>query len=161
MASLAYRQGSWRAGRMSASAATQAEFPPEAPSIDSGQDLVPEWAPKTGAALRELLRLPPGWNHRNARPVAVKALRGVIAALNSSMRHDSPAPDVIPLATGGLQLEWHLHQMDIELSVGHGGERSVYVRDRQTGEEWEGDIGVDLRLADAIDCLTQRRRQHP
>jgi hypothetical protein len=146
---------------MNASAATEAEFPPEASSIDSGHNFVPEWAPRTTTALRELLRLPPGWNHHNARPVALNALRAVIAALTSTMRHDSPAPDVIPLATGGLQLEWHSHQMDIEFAAGHHGELSVYVRDRQTGREWEGDTGVELRLADAIDCLTQRRRQHP
>ena len=120
---------------------------------------MPKWAPATAAALREVLRLPHGWNHGNAKPVTVDALRGAIDALGSSMRHDSPAPDVIPLATGGLQLEWHLRQIDIELYVDPRGDLSVYVRDRQAGTEWEGDTGVYLRLADAIDCLTQRQRQ--
>ena len=155
MASLTYR--SWRTG--SNASALIADYPPEPPSIGSDENSVPEWAPRTKSALRDALRLPPGWNNRGAKPVTVDALRSVIGALNATMSHDSPAPDVVPLATGGLQLEWHLHQIDIELTASRRGELSVYVRDRQTGREAEGDTRVDLRLADAIDCLTRRQRQ--
>jgi hypothetical protein len=37
--------------------------------------------------------------------------------LESTMRDDTPAPWVVPLSDGGVQMEWHERGLDIEIGV--------------------------------------------
>jgi hypothetical protein len=75
------------------------------------------WAVAVASKLAEVRALPTGWDGyrgiatRNDVAIFVLRLLGAIA------RPDTPAPSLVPLPSGGLQLEWHTDTADIELKV--------------------------------------------
>jgi hypothetical protein len=65
----------------------------------------------------ELLELPPGWNSYNARPISKQNVNFALSLLGRIMLPNTPSPDVVPTVRGGVQLEWHIHGIDMEISV--------------------------------------------
>jgi hypothetical protein len=62
----------------------------------------------------------------------------VRSVLESTMSSEAPAPSVVPMSGGGIQLEWHTGGFDIELTVyaPFQAELSVeYPDDREPVEE--------------------------
>lgn len=76
-----------------------------------------DWRPVIAAKLEELAALPTGWDRYNAVPIYPGAIARALALLDAVMGEGTPAPSVVPLCTGGVQLEWHCRSMDIEVSV--------------------------------------------
>lgn len=98
------------------------------------------WAPLAAARLRHLLDLPSGWNGRAAPRVSAQAARSAGLILSSLMQASTVSPDIVPKNDGGLQIEWHDRQVDIEIDVPVDGVPSVLVEDLATGEEIEGSL---------------------
>lgn len=59
---------------------------------------------------------------------------GALNALAEVMWRDTPAPSVIPMYDGGLQVEWHAPGVDIELTVTADGERRVWIAEAPSRE---------------------------
>jgi len=78
--------------------------------------------------------------------VSLKAAEASLDVLVMVVSHGSPAPSVVPLSTGGLQLEWHTQGVDLEVAVEHDGTLEVLYEDSQTGEEWEREFDRNLDL---------------
>jgi len=57
------------------------------------------------------------------------------------VRPGTPAPFVAPLASGGLQLEWHRNGWDLEIEIEGPGQLYAYARELATDQEWEADLG--------------------
>lgn len=62
-----------------------------------------------GERLKELLRLPDGWDGYGAPPI-----RPEIAALATVLL---TPPSIVPMSDGGIQLEWHIYSIDFEMSI--------------------------------------------
>jgi hypothetical protein len=105
--------------------------------------------------------LPPNWNHLGARPVDLEALRAALTLLREAAEPGTPAPDLIPTVSGGVQLEWHRDAMDIEVEVVSRGHVEVYWLDRTTGQELEESLWPFSRyeLKKALGLLTERHTQ--
>ncbi len=69
---------------------------------------LPAWQSGVVARLAELERLPPNWDGEGALPVSRRHANRANAFLSRIMDPMSPAPEVAPLADGGVQLEWRL-----------------------------------------------------
>lgn len=69
-----------------------------------------EWRDHVTARLAELERLAPNWDGDGGLPVsrqhANRAINFLVRLIGSSLA-PVPVPDVVPLADGGVQLEWH------------------------------------------------------
>ena len=85
----------------------------------------------------ELAGLPMGWNSHGAAPVSDAALEQTVRFLTAYLVAGVAGPVLVPTVRGGLQLEWHRREVDIEVEVSPGGSVSWCAEDRQTGEEFE------------------------
>ena len=65
----------------------------------------------------ELLELPPGWNSYNAKPIRKENVAFATTLLAGLMREDTPVPNIVPTAGGGVQFEWHVNGIDLEISI--------------------------------------------
>jgi hypothetical protein len=100
----------------------------------------PPWLRSTLEAAVELSGLPENWDSYGARRVAVGAVVAAIDLLLRVMPYAAPPPQVVPMSTGGIQLEWHTGGIDVEVAVRPSGEASALFEDLRTGEEWEGSV---------------------
>ena len=86
------------------------------------------------------VRLPRGWDTYDGAPVSTSVASGTFSFLSRILEPSSAAPAVVPLADGGVQLEWHRGGLDVEVSFSPGDARpEIYVNDLEAGIEWEGD----------------------
>jgi hypothetical protein len=102
------------------------------------------WRPEVEVKLAELLALPAGWNSYAAAPIAPEATQRALALLDAAMPFNGQLPSLVPLSSGGVQIEWHVNGLDIEIEVPAPGERvSVYSEDSRG--RWDRDflLGLD------------------
>lgn len=63
---------------------------------------------------------------------------------SKGMSFGLPAPDPVPTAKGGIQVEWHASPISLEIEVLRDGLFDCYGVDRSTGEEFELNGTVNL-----------------
>ena len=69
------------------------------------------------AGIAQLLELKPGWDSYSARPLSRVNARRAVRLLNEVMRPDIPLPAIVPTVHGGIQLEWHIRGVDLEICI--------------------------------------------
>jgi hypothetical protein len=112
------------------------------------------WVDAAGDRLAELLRLPPGWDGHNARPVSRAIVDFTTYLLPRLIRPSAPPPFIAPLPFGGLQLEWHRNGWDLEIEISAPGELYAFARELATGTEWECELRDDLsELAPKLEAI--------
>lgn len=77
----------------------------------------PEWVKATTVRFSELLDLPNNWDHQNASPIDRATATFAFDLLSKCLRSNTPAPQVFPLPSGGVQMEWHMKNIDLEIEV--------------------------------------------
>jgi hypothetical protein len=88
--------------------------------------------------------------------VSIESVVSALQMLGRVMSVDTVAPQVVPRFNGGLQLEWHTHGVDLELSIDPDGRRSAWC-EHSSGREWEdeqGEVRVS-RLRKELSILTR------
>ena len=98
---------------------------------------LPPWFDPVMQGLVDLLTLPPDWDSYGARSVDPALVQLAVDFVNTFMKPSSPAPRVVPLSSGGLQLEWHRKGIDLEVVFDHGQQPFFHQHNRSTGEESE------------------------
>jgi hypothetical protein len=117
----------------------------------------PVWLRPVVAALHEILGLPEGWNSYRARRIEGQAAITALQLLLDTMQPTTPPPSVVPTFPGGIQLEWHLHGMDLEVEITPALRIEAACEDEITGEEWEADLTADSsRLQQTLAMLAGR-----
>lgn len=87
------------------------------PSPGTPSAPLPPWVKQTVTALVEIMQLAQNWDSYGARPVATVAVGRALDILTRVMGKASPAPNIVPLADGGLQMEWHTGNHDLEVVI--------------------------------------------
>lgn len=115
------------------------------------------WLKDVVDRLQALITLPANWNSRGARPVTAQAIRTALVVLANVMSSDSRLPAIVPTVRGGLQLEWHAGEIDLEVEVDHsGGGVEVAFEDMRRGIEWDEPLTDFSVVRDAVTTLTAR-----
>jgi len=83
----------------------------------------------------EFLELPPGWNSYNAKPIRKENVNFAVNLLGRLMGQDTPAPNVIPMVRGGVQLEWHTRGLNVEVSIYSPDDVRFAAEDTRSGRE--------------------------
>lgn len=124
--------------------------------LDVFEEEPPAWFWRLVADANALLKLAPGWNSHNAAPVPPDAAATVLDIVVRALFNGAPYPHITPLSSGGLQIEWHEPDLEIEVAVDRGGVVTVWCNDSQDGTETEftEDKGAP-RLLDLVDRLTR------
>jgi len=109
---------------------------------DYGQAL-PSWFDPLMQGFVDLRTLPPNWDSYGANTIDPKTVQDAMNLLNGLLGPTSPAPRVVPLSSGGLQLEWHRQGIDLEVVFDREEQPYFYVRNRLNGSESEHALPED------------------
>lgn len=122
--------------------ATSVEEPEFRRVFVSGQFDRAPWVDRFFGRIRPLFDLEEGWNGPRTMPLSVDAVSSAYGFVTALMQkfHQLPLPSVVPLNSGGLQIEWHRGGMDVEVEFEPDSDPALYVHDLLTGQEWEGDL---------------------
>lgn len=113
-----------------------------------------EWARDLLAKVDEFGRLPSGWDGRNSPGIGGEVLAVARQLLVRAAASDEmPRPHVAPVPGGGVQVEWHLKGVELELEVLPSLEVS-YLRTVGEAEDY-GVVRVERMKAvgDLVQCL--------
>ncbi len=77
----------------------------------------PRWVGKVVRRLVELLDLPERWDGRDAKRVQTQTAFYASTFLGSVCSPSTAEPQIVPTIAGGLQIEWHKNNVDIELEL--------------------------------------------
>ncbi len=105
----------------------------------------PSWLLPSLQALYDIGSLPENWNSYDARPVAIDAIAASLRLLAVIMTEAMPLPAFVPTRRGGIQLEWHIKGIDLEIDVLPSGRLYAAFEDHSTGEEQQADITSNLQ----------------
>jgi hypothetical protein len=118
----------------------EAPEPQVSPPTTIGQ---PTWLFPVLESMSELLRLGDNWDARGSVAVRSDALSFAFAMLARVMPPSAPAPAIVPLGHGGVQLIWHGANGELEVEVVRPNEVVIYHLER-TGVEREWPATMDF-----------------
>ena len=105
-----------------------------------GQDL-PRWFMPTLQAMEALPWQTDDWTSGGKRTQA-DAIVGVLSILAKVLDNRALPPSVVPTWSGGVQVEWHVNNVDLEIEAGPQGEIEYFFK--SPDEEREGKARDDL-----------------
>lgn len=128
------------------SAATTIERPPDGEiSIHLNGTPSRSWVQPLLTSLTELANLPANWNGYGEKRIHPSSIKRVAAILDA-MGYDGPAPVVVPLASGDLQIEFRLPGADLEIKVpAHGSAQAWLFNDDGDESNWAVSHAFGLR----------------
>lgn len=85
--------------------------------------------------LKELSSIEEGWDGFSAEPVRLDILFYSAQLMIEFMERNSRPPNLMPLHSGGIQLEWHLEEVDVEISIEEPYEARLWWRVNSTKKE--------------------------
>ena len=113
----------------------------------------PSWLGAVLDELSALLDLKHDWNSYGAVPIEKEAVVAA-ARLVTFGGQDQLRPTIVPVADGGVQLEWHRAGVSIEVEVGPEGHAAVLVDQSGSITEWLVASEEDRRrLSASLDTL--------
>jgi hypothetical protein len=116
---------------------------------DYGQPL-PAWFDPLMQGFVDLMTLPPNWDSYGAGPIDQRVIHEAMSMINGLLVPASPAPRIVPLSSGGLQLEWHRRGVDLEVVFDREGPPFFYYQNSATGEEADHQLPQDNALLKSI-----------
>lgn len=90
----------------------------------------PLWLRPVIERLKDVVALPAGWDSYEARSVRPESIEHALQALVAVMSDESELPWIVPLPSGGIQLEWHADNFDIEIAL-DGSDSSICIDDEE------------------------------
>lgn len=113
----------------------------------------PAWMRPAVQALATLATLRGDWSSHGSRPIDKLSIWNALQLLGSIMDPRTVPPSVVPTSQGGVQLEWHIGGIDLEIEIESSG-RCEFVFS-QGREEIEGvrHIGQDDELRNLVGRL--------
>ena len=127
--------------------------------FDQFSDPARKWQIEVTNQLTKYVQMKQGWDGYNTPAPNMDAAFFALVVLNQVMRSRTPIPHVVPSSAGGVQLEWHEKQIDLELHITAPYECEMWFQDRAQGTstpsalELTDDFGA---LLEPIRLLTSR-----
>jgi hypothetical protein len=94
------------------------------------------WLRSALQQISALTALAAGWDSYDAKPVSAEMVMEAVEFLIEIAYPDLARPSIVPLADGGLQVEWHRNGIDLEVTFSDE-DAGVYVVDRNKRETVE------------------------
>ncbi len=89
----------------------------------------PESLLPTIQSMGHLLNFPPNWDSYGAQVVDSTRFIAALRLLSQIIRENTPAPSVVPTSQGGIQFEWHMRGIDLEIEVLSQQRQNVFFED--------------------------------
>ncbi len=78
-------------------------------------EIEPSWLVKWMKRLSDLVNLPDDWDSYGAKRISSNAVFGAINLVLPNIEYFTSAPLVFPHGSGGIQIEWHVGNTDLEV----------------------------------------------
>jgi hypothetical protein len=78
---------------------------------------MPPWFSEAERELMDLEQLPEDWNSYGGRPLDSYIVHAGLELLRSIVTDRTPRPTTVPTVAGGVQFEWHVGGIDLEIEV--------------------------------------------
>lgn len=114
-----------------------------------------KWARTTIDRLMALAPLRDNWDQRGSAAVRADALSFAWQMLSQTMPEDGASPVIVPLGSGGIQLEWSSDRAELEVEI----MRPYQISALLTLFENDGEVDIELPT-DTWDQLTEVLREH-
>ncbi|MGH9893856.1 MAG: hypothetical protein ACREA0_18100, partial [bacterium] len=109
---------------------------------ESGASSPAPWIGPAERRLEQLLTLEPGWDSYGGLPIDRQVASRVANVLHVLARAQAPQPQLVPLSSGGMHLEWYGQNIEMALEMEpDSDELTVFYADLGTGGSWQGPIG--------------------
>lgn len=123
--------------------------------VDNGGQDGADWIPLVSQRLEELRRLKPNWNSYGAQeinPTVIDYVRSFLEEYGGATH----APQIVPTNRGGIQIEWHRVDRDLEVQFDSPEDGYFFYQDREHGTEIEGELPADLpKLKGILRAMTR------
>lgn len=121
--------------------------------VEDGISL-PAWIIPTCVRLYQLQQLPDDWDSYGGVALQTRHRDAALRFLGLVMSDDIAAPDIVPLADGGVQLEWRPNGVEIDfISDDEVGEPTLFITRGSESEEIDGTMAVTYFLDELRDTL--------
>jgi hypothetical protein len=116
------------------------------------------WFKSVVRDLASAVALPPAWDSYSAAPLQLDLAVDAVVFLSQFLPPDAPAPRVVPLSDGGVQLEWHRSGLDVEITFPASDVPELYLHDHEGGAEHEAliDPPYDPRIWELLSMVRNR-----
>ena len=116
-----------------------------------------KWEVDIMQRLRELYALSEDWDGYGGAPLRHDVGMFALCLLKDVMRPRTPIPRLVPTPRGGLQLEWHEKDIDLELHVSAPYECELWFEDHRTGAHSSLEFDTDIsELTKPVALLSAR-----
>jgi hypothetical protein len=109
----------------------------------------PPWLPAAEKRINALLNLQANWDGEGAPRINFDCAMGAFSFLFANSMHETPAPQLVPTSTGGIQVEWHLYGTDLEIRF-DPKEPVTYFYSGANGREIEGEVSEELSTVGSL-----------
>ncbi len=86
----------------------------------------PGWIGSAIAKLKKLSELSENWDSYGGKTIEKNAVLMALNLIQAIYNPHVPEPAIVPVASGGIQFEWHTLQKDLEISLFPNDQASVY-----------------------------------
>ena len=107
-------------------------------------------------SINELLSMPADWNSYGSSRVERGFAASAANLLQTVMDAQTPVPSIVPTAPGGIQIEWHIKGIDLEIEVESTSRINVLYEDHRTGVSWESEFTSDLQKLSQVVAMLSR-----
>jgi hypothetical protein len=114
---------------------------------------LPDWVKPTISGFVSIRSLSENWDSYGGKKTSDDLIKQALLILTQIMPFNAPAPSVVPLGDGGLQLEWHRKQQDLEIVFAADTTPTFYHYEKTTGTETEGFATDFLKLARLVGSI--------
>ena len=117
------------------------------------------WVKDIVPVARRIQSLPTGWDGRGSPPPSANLMTQVLLSLQFAEIETLPAPNVVPVPGGGVQLEWCLAERELEVEFKPDGRAEYLETTVASGESSEGSFPASdfHRLRDLLGWLDSGR----
>lgn len=101
------------------------------------------WSPAVRESLARLLWGVDAWSSEDAKPLAAAAVIELLLLLQDFLPPDGPAPVISPTWDGGVQADWELGDLYLEIEIVPDGETRCCFVDERGDEAVEEEFELD------------------
>lgn len=110
---------------------------PKASSTFFENERAGAWEPVIADRIVRLRRLQTGWDGYRGQPLSMANAVIVANLLATICTQRTRTPSLVPLSSGGAQIEWHHGPIDFEITIFGPGRISAYFCDERRGDDGE------------------------
>lgn len=115
----------------------------------------PSLAERARGTLNKLMALKEGWDGYDGLPTLARVAEHTRMFLEEVEAYTSSAPDLVPLPNGGVQLEWYIGEVEIEVEIEPDGTTTILFECRADGRSEEIELGGSLDLSSVADFFRE------